>query len=134
VRDESARDPVRIAAAVSLAGVADLIEAARLDLGAGAVPALMGGTPEQFPERYHYGSPAQLLPLGIPQLLNHGLPDSTVPARMSADYAQRARRLGDDVEYSPVAGARHMEMIDPCGVAFREMMDRLARLFEGPLT
>ncbi len=75
---------VRVSAAVSLAGVVDLVAGARSMLGSGAVTALMGGSPEVVPDRYALGSPASLLPLGTPQFLLHGLADSTVPASLSA--------------------------------------------------
>jgi acetyl esterase/lipase len=130
VRKESATNPIQIAAAISLAGVVDLVEAARLNLGSGAVGSLMGGEPEQFPEGYAYGSPAALLPMGIRQFLIHGLSDSTVPATLSEAYAERARSLGDEAEYVPLAGSSHMDMIDPHGVAFQEIKARLALVFQ----
>jgi acetyl esterase/lipase len=129
VADEPATHPIRPAAAISLAGVVDLIEAARLNLGSGAVGSFMGGEPEQFPERYAHGSPVALLPLGIPQFLIHGLDDSTVPATLSAAYAERARSLGDEAEYIPLAGTSHMDVIDPHGAAFAEIKLRLASIF-----
>jgi acetyl esterase/lipase len=116
---------VRVAAAISLAGVVDLVEAARLNLGAGAVQALMGGEPDQFPERYGWSSPAGSLPLGIRQFLVHGLADSVVPPSLSERYAQRAQALGDRAEYVPLTGVGHMDVIDPGGVAFAEVKARL---------
>ncbi len=116
---------VRIAAAISLAGVADLVEGARLNLGAGAVQALMGGEPDRFPERYAWGSPAASLPLGVPQFLVHGLADSTVPASLSEHYVDLARSFGDPAEYVPLAGLGHMDMIDPHGPACAAVTARL---------
>ena len=55
---------------ISMAGVADLTGAYRRWHG-GAVRALMGGSPEEVPERYAAG-PDGLLPLGMPVLLVHG--------------------------------------------------------------
>jgi len=120
-----ATSAVPIAAAISLAGVVDLVEAARLNLGAGAVQALMGGGPDRFPQRYAWGSPAASLPLGIRQFLLHGEADSTVPASLSAGYVERALSLGDEAEYVPLADAGHMEMIAPRGVAFGALTARL---------
>ena len=123
--------PVRIAAAISLAGVVDLVEAARLNLGAGAVQSLMGGQPEQFPERYASGSPAASLPLGIRQFLVHGLADSVVPASLSEHYAQLAQSYGDQAEYVPLAGTGHMDVIDPGGAAWAEVKARLDLISAG---
>jgi acetyl esterase/lipase len=123
---------VTVCAAVSLAGVVDLDTAARQHVGATAVPALMGGGPDDVPERYALGSPAALLPLGVPQFLVHGVADRTVPASLSAGYVERARAAGDhDAHYVPVPGCGHMEMIDPAAHAFGEVVDRLRGVFEG---
>jgi acetyl esterase/lipase len=124
--------PIRVCAAVSLAGVVDLVGAAHLGLGRGAVQELMGGGPEEFPERYALGSPAALVPLGIPQVLIHGLDDTTVPASLSADYAERAQSQSDDVEYVPLPGTGHMAMIDPDGAAVGAMLARLERIAPTP--
>jgi acetyl esterase/lipase len=133
-REQPATNPIRVGAAISLAGVVDLVEAARLNLGAGAVQALMGGDSDEFPERYAYGSPASSLPLGIPQFLLHGLTDSTVPASLSEAYVRRAQSLGDEAEFVPLPGASHLEIIDREGAAFGEVKDRLARIASGPAT
>jgi acetyl esterase/lipase len=119
---------VRPALAASLAGVVDLIAAARMNLGGGAVQALMGGGPEEFPDRYRLGSPAGLLPLGVPQLLIHGLGDGSVPPGLSADYVQMATQHGDDATFVPLPGAGHMEMIDPKSRAFDQVVACMERL------
>ena len=124
-REQPSVNPIQVCAAISLAGVVDLVEAARLNLGAGAVQALMGGDPDEFQERYASGSPPSALPLGIPQFLLHGLTDATVPPSLSEAYVQRALFLGDDAEYVPLAGASHMDMIDPDGAAFGVVKARL---------
>ena len=59
-------------AAVSQAGVADLVSGDEAGLGSGACAALLGGHAHEVPERYAVASPAQHLPLGVPELLVHG--------------------------------------------------------------
>src|SRR4051812_9405698 len=44
---------------------------------------LLGGTPEQMPERYAKVDPMQLAPLGIPTLLVHTPDDATIPVARS---------------------------------------------------
>ncbi len=112
---------VDVAAGASLAGVVDLAAAARQFVGRGAVQALMGGGPDDVPERYRLGSPAALLPLGKPQFLLHGLADDSVPPALSGEYAETAVRLGDPAVYVPLAGVGHMEMISGQGAAFGEL-------------
>lgn len=119
---------VRVRAAVSLAGVADLAGAARAGLGDGAVADLLGGGSDDVPERYASASPAALVPLGVRQLLVHGGRDEIVPAAQSRDYAKIARAAGDDVELLELPGADHFDVIDPGHDAWAAVVERLPRL------
>jgi acetyl esterase/lipase len=121
---------VEVAAAASLAGVADLDEAARRLVGRGAAQALMGGGPDEVPDRYRLGSPAALLPLGKPQFLLHGLADDSVPPALSEHYAETAVRLGDPAVYVPLPGVGHMEMISGRGDLFAELASCLDSVFD----
>src|SRR4051794_19675864 len=77
-------DPLaRPCAAVSQAGVADLVAGARDRLGGGACQALLGAEPAGATERYAAASPQALLPLGVPQFLVHGARDDIVPPEQS---------------------------------------------------
>jgi acetyl esterase/lipase len=118
---------VRPRAAVSLAGVVDLVAAARRGVGGGSVQALMGGEPEARADAYGLASPAALLPLGVPQVLVHGLSDDVVPARLSADYVELARSKGDDATYVPLPGTGHMEVIAGHGLAFEWLTATVTR-------
>jgi acetyl esterase/lipase len=102
-----------ITAVVGLAAVSDLARAARLGLGDGAAVELLGGTPEQQPQRYREASPIERLPLRVPQLLVHGDRDDRVPLEQSLGYAQAARAAGDPVDLAVIPGAGHAELVDP---------------------
>lgn len=104
---------VVLTAAVALAGVLDLAGADRLGIGGRAVSQLLGGGADEVPDRYRLASPLERLPLGVPQLLVHGGRDGHVPAGVSERYADAARTVGDHVDLSVLAGAGHMELIDP---------------------
>jgi acetyl esterase/lipase len=119
---------VQPVAAVSLAGILDLSEADRLDLGGGAASLLLGGHAAQLPDVYAQASPAELLPLGIPQVVVHGNLDTAVPQAMSVAYVERARAAGDDVDYLGLAGVGHRELIDPRGPVWNALVARLERL------
>lgn len=108
-----------VAAVVALAAVSDLAAAARLGLDGGAAVELLGGTPEQVPERYRRASPRELLPLGVPQLLVHGELDDRVPVAMSRDHAAAAGEAGDPVELVTAARTGHAELVDPSSRAWR---------------
>lgn len=109
-------------AVVALAAVSDLLAAARCGLGRGAAADLLGGLPDTVGERYLLASRRQRLPLGVPQLLVHGVRDEAVPAWMSEEYAAAATSAGDHVQLVRVPAGGHAELIDPvspgwCSVA-----------------
>lgn len=115
-------------AVVSLAGVVDLAAAARDDLGDGAAAGFLGGSPEDVPERYELASPAQRLPLGVPQLLVHGDADEHVPIDHSRTYRDAALAAGDDVSLLELPGVDHLAVIDPASAAWAEIAPRLSAL------
>ncbi len=104
---------IGLRAVVALAGIGDLKRAARENLGGGIMNALLGGTPEQFPERYASASPIELLPLGVEQILIHGEKDNLVPLAFSQQYNDAARAKGDRVQLIALPDAGHFEVIDP---------------------
>lgn len=118
---------VRVTHAVAQAGVADLYEAARLGLSRGAVRDLLGGMPDAVPERYAAASPAELLPLGVSQLLVHGGRDRSVPVSFSREYAKRALDSGDDVELVVDDRSGHYEHLDPSSTLWRTVREWLDR-------
>jgi acetyl esterase/lipase len=119
---------VTVRAAVSLAGVVDLQEADRLGLGGDATAKLLGGHWEEQEERYRATSPAALVPLGVPQVLIHGLDDGVVPPSMSEQYQLRASEAGDEVRYVPIDGTDHRDLIDADGPAWAATLTELERL------
>jgi acetyl esterase/lipase len=119
------RPQVLPAHVVSLAGVCDLTQAARLRLSNDAVPGLLGGTPEQVPDVYAAACPRLLLPLGARQTVVHGSSDDNVPFMLSAGYAAAARQAGDPCEFLPLPGADHFDLIDPATPAWAAVIARV---------
>lgn len=101
---------VRPRLVVGQAAVADL--AAGIELSSGAVRELLGGGPEEVPERYATADPARLVGHGVRVLLVHGEEDDTVPVELSERYAEAARIAGDDVVTLTLPGD-HYTVIDP---------------------
>lgn len=116
--------PTRV---IAQAGVCDLGGAYRRWNG-GAARMLMGGSPEELPERYDAGDPLRLLPARAPVLLVHGTADEVVSVKLSRRYALSARERGAEVELVELAGAagRHRAHIDPRGKAWAAVTERLA--------
>jgi dipeptidyl aminopeptidase/acylaminoacyl peptidase len=73
----------------------------------------MGGTPEQYPERFDAGSPIELLPNGSRQVLIHGTDDDLVPFSQSEKFVERAEQLGERPTLVKLNGVGHFELIDP---------------------
>jgi acetyl esterase/lipase len=105
---------------ISQAGVCDLAGAYRRWRGGGAAAALMGGSPEELPERYAVGDPLALVPLKAPVLLVHGVLDETVSIELSRRYARESAATGGDVELIEIDGpaGAHRAHIDPRGEAW----------------
>lgn len=122
---------VRLAGAISLAGVLDLEQGYRLNLGEGAVADFLQGSPDTVPERYAAASPGALLPLGIPQVLVHGTEDTRVPLGISLLYAQAARAAGDQVTLIELPGVDHFALIDPHSGAWEATAGALEGLLAG---
>ncbi len=120
--------PLPLRGVISLAGVSDLISAWLLRLGNGAVGELLGGTPDTLPARYAAASPAELLPLGVPQVLIHGTEDSNVPFSMSQAYTAHAGAAGDHATLIPLPGMGHFEPIDPRSGAWPMVLAAMRQL------
>jgi acetyl esterase/lipase len=117
---------VRIAAAVGLAPVADLVWAYEHGCGNGAVESFLGGSPNEEPGRYREASPAERLPLGVRQFILHGTPDEDVPVEISRRYARAALAAGDDLSFLELPGTTHMEFVDPASRATSMLFDWLS--------
>jgi acetyl esterase/lipase len=120
------RPGVAVTGAVGQAAVSDLAAVARLGLSSGAVEELLGGSPEQVPDRYAAASPAQRLPLGVPLLLVHGAQDDTVPVALSRDFQRAALAAGDTCDLVVCERDGHFEHIDPASAAWATVKRWLA--------
>ena len=91
---------------------------AEWNLGSGAARLLMGGGPDDVPERYAVADPAALPAPPVPVTLVHGIEDDIVPLLMSQAFA-----AGHLVE---IPGAGHFDLIDPRSRAWPRVLSVLA--------
>jgi acetyl esterase/lipase len=112
--------------AVGQAPVAALIDGVPQGLGGGAIVRLLGGTPEQVPDRYAQADPVALLPSGTRTVLVHSGTDAAVPLSQSEAYVAAAVRAGDDCTLERVGGD-HYAHLDPASEACERMRAALSR-------
>jgi acetyl esterase/lipase len=110
---------------VGLASCADLREAYRLDLDEGAVIDLLGGGPDEVPDRYAAADPVALVPLRTRVHLVHGLADRHMPPDLSRRYLAAARQAGAEVGLTELPDMDHFSMIDPLSPAWPVVMGAL---------
>ncbi|MFC2157999.1 alpha/beta hydrolase family protein [Acidobacteriota bacterium] len=105
--------PIQALSVISLAGIGDLKEATTSKICGSSVAQLMGGDEVQFPARYSEGSPMELLPLGVRQILIQGREDPIVPLDSVKAYYTEARALKDSIQLIEVSKAGHYELVIP---------------------
>lgn len=105
----ASREPIRIAAVIDFYGPTDLRALAAAGTpAAGAVAAMLGGSPEDVPGRYGEASPLDRVRPGSPAvLILHGDDDQLVPLDQSQALDSALERAGVVHRLIVVAGARH---------------------------
>lgn len=119
------RPAVPVSGCVSLAGVSDLELAERA--GDRYVPGLLGGRPNEKPERYRQASPISHLPTGVPVLCSHGADDPVVLPEQSERYVAAAVRAGDRARLEIVPG-QHDPWGDIKGSAWQGVRTEILRM------
>jgi acetyl esterase/lipase len=110
------------AGVLALAPVADLVLAYEMGLGGGAVGALLGGGPDDVPDRYETASPGAV---SVPTVIVHGDADDRVPLAVAERYAGRA---GDRCHLLVVPGGDHFGVIDPLSSAWPSVLSAVSLL------
>jgi acetyl esterase/lipase len=121
-------DPLPLRGVVSLAGVTDLRHSGTAcDAN---VAQLMGGPPKDNTAIYDQASPIDLLPLGIPSAIVQGSSDSIIPLEMARDYAEAAKKKGDDAKLVVIEKAGHFEVVDPQSFAWEAVRNEVLALLK----
>jgi acetyl esterase/lipase len=97
--------PAEITRVVALAPAADLRSMYDRHLNDAAMIALMGGSPEQVPDRYAAADALTGNATEVPITVLHGADDEVIPVEMS--------RAVTGVEYRELSGIGHFDIIDP---------------------
>jgi len=121
---------VRPAIVVSQAGINNLIAGVFEALDGDAVSSFMGADPKAAGDRYSLASPTELLPLGVPQVIEYATADTIVPSDQATAYAGKAQRAGDEVTLVPVRTSDHRALIDPSRPGWSQVKARLADVLD----
>ena len=121
-------DPLPLRGVVSLAGVTDL---RRSGTACDAnVAQLMGGPANDKAAIYDQASPIELLPLGIPSAIVQGSSDPIIPLDMAKDYAEAAKKKGDEAKLIVIEKAGHFEIVDPKSFAWEAVRNEVLALLK----
>ncbi len=123
-------DPLPLVAAISLGGPGDLRDFSSYGdpiCGERVIQTLLGGDPEVVPDRWAQGSPVQLLPLGVRQLMIAGESDRIMPQRALEAYAAAVRAKGGDIDVIRIPGAAHFEVMAPTTAAWPIVRDAIVK-------
>lgn len=85
---------------------------------------LLGGSPQERPQRYRDGSPIEVLPPGVP----HSFFTGRMFAAHSTPYEIAAKRAGDVVQIFALPNADHFVFIDPQSEVWPRAISSVHRL------
>jgi acetyl esterase/lipase len=124
-------DPLPLAGVVSLDGPPDLratIAVQQPICGTPVITNLMGGSPDERPERYRAASPIELVPLGVRQEFFAG----RMFASQAAPYEAASKKAGDTVRMTVLPEAGHFLFIDPQSAIWPQVLAGVQRLLSNP--
>ncbi len=122
--------PIKIAAVVDIAGIPNLKTDTNTACGAAVISQLTGAPSATRPDVYADTSPADMLPLGVPQVVIHGVADDTVAPSIGEAYAKAAQAAGDPVVVKSPPGD-HVDEIAPDQPAWAVAAETIVSLAHG---
>lgn len=123
------KNPLKLKGVVDLDGPGDLTATLPLQqpvCGAPVITQLIGGTPDERPQRYREASPIEMLPLGVPQEIFAG----RMFAAQTPAYVDAAKRAGDTVNAAIAAKAGHFVYVDPGSTTWPQVVTAIRALAE----
>jgi acetyl esterase/lipase len=125
-----ARPKVPLTGVVSQAGVLALADCARERVGGAAALDLMGGTPDELPDRYRLADPIAVVPVAATVLCLHSRADDEVPFRYTERYVVVAAKAGGRARLMETGGD-HYTLIDPATRDWAAVIGALPALLRG---
>ena len=110
---------------VSMAGVLDMRTSSRMN---DHVKMVLGGMPDQVPDRYALANPIQRLDPGMPAVALTGTKDGIVPAQESVEFVQAAQAAGEPALLVSLDGATHGTPVNVKSQWWPTIQDTIVRL------
>ena len=107
-----APNPLPVKGALALTPAPDLENLHEQQVCGHVIDGLMGGSPEERPERYRWASPMQNAPGDVPQTIVVGKYD-TDWGPSGRRYYDLASKRGDDIRLIEAPESGHFDIIDP---------------------
>ena len=124
-------NPLPLSGVVNLDGPADLKAALAVQqpiCGSPVITNLLGGSPDERPDRYRAASPIELLPLGVRQEFLAG----RMFASQVAPYETATQKAGDALRATVLGDAGHFVFIDPQSDVWPQVLAAVRRLISKP--
>ena len=128
VSDVYVADPLPITGVLGLAPAATLGELQSTGVCGGVIDGLLGGSAEEFSDRYDAVSPMRLMPNGVPQRLVIGALDRGWAPAGRAYYDAAIADGGSDVTRVEAPESGHFEMIAPTSSTWPIVLEELRKL------
>jgi acetyl esterase/lipase len=109
-------NPLKVRGVIALSPATDLIKLEPKDeeiCGDNVIVKLVGGLPNEVPERYQSTSPIEMLPIRVPQTVIVGDHDIPIIIEDSKTYVATAKKKGDEGQLIIVEHASHHELVAP---------------------
>ena len=114
---------------LALAPAPDLAMLHKAGVCDAVIDKLMGGSPEQQPERYATASATELVPIALPQILVIGKHDKHWRP-VGESYYKAAKAADDNVRIAMAGESGHFEMIDPDSSSWKGVRDAAFELLQ----
>ncbi|MFN8445600.1 MAG: alpha/beta hydrolase [Caldilineaceae bacterium] len=118
--------PVR--GVLALAPVVDLAASIAENICTGNAMNLVGGSAQEYADRYQIASPFHQLPIGVRQIILYGAHDDIVPPSHAAAYIAKAYTCGEDLRFHVLPSAGHFELVTAGSSVWDEVRDSLFSL------
>ena len=109
-------NPLKLSGVLCLAGVTDIrpaVQRSKAVCGVEATVLLLGGTPEEYPERHRITSPIEMLPSGVKEIVVYGSDDNVFFPEYGCEYIDAAKSKGQNIGLLVIPDAAHNELIAP---------------------